>query len=33
MQTIKKFFTVMFEIIPESRAQTVKARYFRYLNR
>ena len=33
MQTIRKFFTTMFEIMAESRAQAVKARYFRYINR
>jgi hypothetical protein len=33
MQTIKKILSTMFEIMAESRAQAVKARYFRYLNR
>jgi len=33
MQTIKKIFIAMIEIMAESRAQAVKARYFRYINR
>ena len=33
MQTIKKFLVTFFEVLAESRAQAVKARYFRYINR